>query len=68
MGGKKLTIVYGDSTLYDEVPQSFTWSEDRGRIKVEAGAPAANPLGQMVQAALANSKSKRSNGHEIAPS
>lgn len=56
---KRLTITYGDVTLYDEIPEAFNWQESDGRIRIEAGTPAVNPLGQMVQKAMANNANKR---------
>lgn len=50
---KHLKITYGDSVLYDEVPEHFKWEEANGSITIEAGAPPVNPLGQFMQKALA---------------
>lgn len=58
MQNDKLTIKYGDIVLYDEVPEEFQFTSGAGRIRVEAGAPAANPLGQIVQKAMATSAAR----------
>lgn len=68
MQNDKLTIKYGDIVLYDEVPEEFQFTTGAGRIRVEAGAPAANPLGAVLQKAMASSAARgRQVGRNGAP-
>lgn len=63
MANKRLTITYGDAVLYDDSPETVQWSEANGRIRVEAGTPAVNPLmGPVSQAIRTAMENKRTAG------
>lgn len=46
---KRLTIVYGDVTLYDDEPAQFSWSEKGESIEIKAGPEKANPLAELLE-------------------
>lgn len=46
---KRLKITYGDTTLYDDEPENFTWRETAaGAIEVKAGPQQDNPLNGLL--------------------
>lgn len=47
-GKKRLVITYGGVTLYDDEPESFSWSEQGKSVEVKAGPLKANALAALI--------------------
>lgn len=55
---KRLVITYGDTTIYDDTPDKFSWQESGGAVEVKAG-PASPGLMEALAAASKNKTTQK---------
>lgn len=58
---KRLVITYGDTTIYDDTPDKFSWQESGDSIEVKAGPAGPGLMEALAAASKKQTAQKRAN-------